>query len=275
VEISRKADKMNAGMPSKRARGLDRAFHILDFLLEQKCPMRPNEIAISINAPKSSVYEIINLLIENNVLERCDDEGRVFLGRRLYFWGRGYISHFDLAREARNHLLYLADKTNESSQLCMLEGRKYTVVMMHEGARHFRISSDVGELVPIPWTASGRLLLSHMTDEQILEFVPPEDFVLPDGDRLESSQFVDQVRAAAAEGFFSFDSVADNFTHCFAAPVHDEHRRCIATLCLIAPRIDATRNFESYKQELVTRAGLLTVKLSGNEFHGTEKSAAV
>jgi DNA-binding IclR family transcriptional regulator len=259
----------------KRARGLDRAFHILDFLLEKKCPMRPNEIAVAINAPKSSIYEIINILIENKVLERCDGEGRVFLGRRVYFWGRGYINHFDLAREAKDHLRYLADKTNESSQLCMLEGSKYTVVMMNEGARHFRINADVGELVPIPWTASGRLLISHMTDEQILEFVPPEDFVLPDGNRLEPSQFIDQVRAAAKEGFFSFDSLADNFTHCFAAPVHDEHKRCIATLCLIAPRIDAARNFESYKRELVTRARLLTDKLSGTEFHRTGKSAAV
>lgn len=275
MKILKKTAEMKPDRPNKRARGLDRAFHILNFLLEQKCPMRPNEIAVSIGAPKSSVYEIISLLIENNVLERCDDEGRVFLGRRLYFWGRGYINHFDFAREARNHLLYLANKTSESAQLCMLEGRKYTVVLMHEGARHFRISSDIGELVPIPWTASGRLLLSHMTDEQIVEFIPSEDFVLPDGNRLEPDRFIDQVRVAATEGFFSFDSVADNFTHCFAAPVHDEHDRCIATLCLIAPRIDATRNFESYKRELVTRARLLTDKLSGAECRVTEKSAAV
>ena len=104
-------------------------------------------------------------------------------------------------------------------------------------------------------------MLSHLTDEQIIEFIPPDDFVLPDGNRLAPDQFTDQVRVAVAEGFFSFDSIADNFTHCFAAPVRDEHDRCIATLCLIAPRIDATRNFESYKQELVTRARLLTDKL--------------
>lgn len=266
---------MNNNTPTKRARGLDRAFHILDFLLEQKCPMRPNEIAIAINAPKSSVYEIINLLIENKVLERSGNEGRVFLGRRLYFWGRGYINHFDLAREAKGHLRYLADKTNESSQLCMLEGRKYTVVMMNEGARHFRISSDVGELVPIPWTASGRLLLSHMTDAQILELIPEEDFVIPNGDRLEPVQFISQVRAAASDGFFTSDSVADNFTHCLAAPVYDEHQRCIATLCLIAPRIDAARNFENYKRVLMTQAQMLTDKLTGNKFYVAGQSAIV
>jgi DNA-binding IclR family transcriptional regulator len=266
---------MNAAVPSKRARGLDRAFHILDLLLEKQRPMRPNEIAIAMGAPKSSVYEVVNLLIENSVLERSDDEGRVFLGRRLYFWGRAYISHFDLAREATDHLRYLAEETRETSQLCMLEGRKYTVVMMNEGARHFRISSDVGELVPIPWTASGRLLVSHLTDAEILEFIPPEDFVLPDGLRLPEEEFITQVREASDDGFFSFDSIADNFTYCFAAPVHDEHHRCIATLCLIAPHLDGTRNFERYKAELIERARLLTSKLCGTALdigrsHSTE-----
>lgn len=254
---------MNATVQSKRARGLDRAFHILNFLLEKQQPMRPNEIAIAMGAPKSSIYEVINLLIENSVLERCDHEGRVFLGRRLYFWGRGYINHFDLAREAKDHLRYLAEETSETSQLCMLEGQKYTVVMMNEGARHFRISSDVGELVQIPWTASGRLLVSHLTDAEILDLIPPEDFVLPDGLRVPEEDFIAQVRTASDEGFFSFDSIADNFTHCFAAPVYDEHHRCIATLCLIAPRVDGTRNFQRYKAELVERARLLTCKLSG------------
>ncbi len=225
--------------------------------------MRPNEIAIAMGAPKSSIYEVINLLIDNGVLERCDDEGRVFLGRRLYFWGRGYINHFDLTREARDHLRHLAEETSETAQLCMLEGDKYTVVMMNEGARHFRISADVGELVPIPWTASGRLLVSHLSDAEILALIPPEDFLLPDGVRLSSKSFIAQVRKATDAGFFSFDSIADNFTHCFAAPIHDERHHCVATLCLIAPRIDGTRNFERYKAELMQQAALLTDKLSG------------
>jgi DNA-binding IclR family transcriptional regulator len=260
--------------PNKRARGLERAFHVLDLLLARQHPMRPNEIATAIGAPKSTIYEIINLLVENNVLERTDPEGRVFLGRRLYFWGRGYINHFDLAREAKEHLRALAEATTETSQLCMLEGRKYTVVMMHEGARHFRIRSDVGELVPIPWTASGRLLLSHMSDDEIRDFVPPGDFVLPRGETLDFDKFVRQVRKAAKEGFFSFDSIADNFTHCFAAPVYDERQVCVATLCLIAPRIDARQNYDAYRNELKTRARLLTGKLKGTEHDDKRQSSA-
>ena len=50
----------------------------------------------------------------------------------------------------------IVSQTRETAQMCLLNGRKYTVALMKEGERHFRISSDIGENAPIPWTASGR-----------------------------------------------------------------------------------------------------------------------
>ncbi len=249
---------------SGRARGLDRAFAILDYLRVRKGPLKPNEIAVGMGAPKSSIYEIIGLLIEQNILEYTDNEGRVFLGRKLHFWGTAYLANFDLAREAQPYLEQLSHDTRETSQLCMLDGNKYTVVLMKEGIRQFRISSDVGERIPIPWTASGRLLATHLSDAEIGAFIPEPDFTLPDGSYLEPGVFIEETRRAQRDGFFSFDSVADNFTHCFAAPVFDENEHCIATLCLIAPKKDAARNYDRYRQKLIDSAGELSAKLSGS-----------
>lgn len=248
---------------SRRMRGLDRAFEILDFLRERRKPARPNEIAIGIDAPKSTAYELVNLLLKLGVLEHTDDDGRVFLGRKLYFLGQAWQSQFDLTRECKAHLARLAEATRETAQLCMLDGRKYTVAMMKEGARPFRISSDIGEPIPIPWTASGRLLVSHMSDEEILSFIPPADFVLPDGSTLATQAFLDQVHAARRDGFFSFDSIADNFTHCFSAPVFQHGDICVATLCLVAPRDDAAKNYDAYRKALVEEARELSSQLVG------------
>jgi len=256
-----------------RARGLDHAFHILDHLRAESRPLRPNEIAQGIGAPKSSVYEIVNLLLEKGILDYADKEGRIFLGRKLYFLGQSYLHHFDLTKEAEEHLVHLARTTRETAQLCMLEGHKYTVVLMKEGERPFRISSDVGETVPIPWTASGRLLLSHLSDAEILDFIADGDFVLPNGKVLSKTTFLKQVRGAREEGFFSFESIADSFTHCFAAPVFDEQARCVATLCLIAPRDDANKNHARYKAALIDSAAALTRKLTGGVGQAPAKDA--
>lgn len=249
---------MTAQTIRQRARGLERAFEILEYLRNQRVPRRANEIAIALSAPKSSVYELVGLLVDQGVLEAADDEGRVFLGRRLYFWGQTYIERFDIAQRAAAVLEEITAATGETSQFCMLDGDKYTVVLMNEGSRPFRISADVGARTPIPWTASGRLLLGHLTDEQIMELVPPEDFTLHDGSQIKPGRFIQEVRDATAKGFFSFDSVVDTFTHCFAAPVHDAEGVCVATMCIVAPKDDARRAYDLYRGQLVAASRQLS-----------------
>lgn len=230
----------------KRARGLDRAFEILDFLRQKRQALKPNEIAAQIGAPRSSVYELVNLLLQNGILEFTGGEGRVYLGRKLYFLGAAYENHFDFTRECEAALEQLADETRETAQFCMLDGNRYTVVRMREGARPFRISTDVGQSVPIPWTASGRLLVAHLSDQEILNFIPPQDFRLPNGDWLDPQNFIVEVRQAEREGLFTFNSIVDSFTHCFAVPVRGEEGYAAATLCLVTPRDDGIANRDRY-----------------------------
>jgi DNA-binding IclR family transcriptional regulator len=246
---------------SRRMRGLDRAFEILDYLGQRRIAMRPNEIAAQIGAPRSSVYELVNLMLRNGVLEYRGEDGQVFLGRKLYFLGVAYNEEFDLMRECRAVLETLAENTRETAQLCVLEGSKYTVAMMKEGIRPFRISSDIGERVPIPWTASGRLLVAHMSDEEITAFIPPEDFRLPNGEWLDPHAFIREVRQASEAGFFTFRSIVDSFTQCFAVPILKQTGECVATLCLVTPREDGLRNRDVYVERLVAAAHDLSMKV--------------
>jgi DNA-binding IclR family transcriptional regulator len=246
---------------SRRTRGLDRAFEILEFLRMRRQPMRPNEIATAIGAPRSSVYELVNLLLRHGMLDYQGEDGRIYLGRKLYFLGMAYAEQFDLMRECETMLTRLAEETRETAQLCLVEGNKYTVAMMREGIRPFRISSNVGELVPLPWTASGRLLVSHLSDAAILNLIPPADFALPNGKLLDPAQFIAEVRRAAEEGYYTFNSIVENFTHCFAVPVHRAGGICVATLCLVTPKEDGVRNRDSYLASLLSAAGELSERL--------------
>ena len=88
--------------------------------------------------------------------------------------------------------------------------------------------------------------MDDMTDEEILAFIPPQDFQLPGGEWLDPQAFLTEVRQAGHEGFFTFNSIVDSFTHCFAVPVMDEDRHAVATLCLVAPRADGLANRDRY-----------------------------
>ena len=61
-----------------------------------------------------------------------------------------------------------------------------------------------------------------------------------------------------------FNSVVENFTHCFAAPVRQADGACIATLCLVTPREDGLNNRDAYLDSLLRAAREISEKLGFN-----------
>lgn len=241
----------------QRARGLERAFDIMDALADARRPLRANEIASLLGAPRSSVYELTSLLLGRGILEDAGD-GRLFLGEKLYLLGSAYAAVSGRGAAVEAALKRVVAETSETAQFCRLDGSRYYVAAMREGSRPFRISTNIGERVPLTWTASGRLLVDHMAREEILAFLEEDDFALPDGTPIERQRFLAETEGARAAGHFTFDSALDSYTHCFAVPLRRADGRAVATLCIVAPREDARRNHAAYLESLKGAAGALS-----------------
>jgi len=216
-----------------RARGIDRVIELLESLHAAGQPLRIGEIARRLRAPRSTVYELVNSLVEASILETYDADGRVFFGRTLYFYAADYLGTNGLSRLASEAVRDVTEQTGETAQFCMLHGTKYTVVHMQTGTKMFRISTEVGVSVPIPWTASGRLLLDHMTREDVERFVPPEDFILPSGASIDKAQFYDELCRARRDGYCITSGLVDDVTHCLAVPVRRPDGVAVACLCVV------------------------------------------
>ena len=180
-----------------RARGVDRVVGILDQLHAARRPMTMRELIDATGAPRSSIYELVTILTDAGWLETGAD-GSVFFGRVMHYYGADYALHNDLIRRAHQTILDLVRKYDETTQLCILEGNKYTVVLSEtSGNRPFNVSSEIGVKVPIPWTATGRLLLGHLDSSEIRALIPSEDFVLENGQRIEFDDFLKDVKNSA------------------------------------------------------------------------------
>ncbi len=211
----------------QRQRSLDRLLALLAFLHGHGKPIRVGDLARGLDAPRSSTYELVRLLSEAGLLEQTGPDGSVFFGKTMYFYGMDFVREHNLVNRARIAVDELARQTGETSQFCMLQGRFYTVVHMAAGARPFRISSDIGTQIPLPWTASGRLLLAHLQDHEIRALVAPEDLVMPNGETIGMDDFIASVAQAKARGYCITSGLVDAFTHCIAAPIFgaDHHVR--------------------------------------------------
>lgn len=243
---------------SNRARGIERVLEIFDCLHRARRPLRVGEIARQLQAPRSSLYELVNYLVEAGMLERFDEDGRFFFGRAIYYYASDYLSVDGPLRRARESVGRLAAETRETAQYCVLSGNKYTVVHMQPGQNVFRMTSEIGLLVPIPWTASGRLLLGHMTDAEIDQFVPDEDFVLPDGSEIDRAGFYREVRKAYVDGYTVKSGLAGGGGQCLAVGVKNIDGRIDACLCLVLPEQRSLKVLEPIIALLRDRASELS-----------------
>ena len=141
-----------AAAPRTRTSAIDRAVQILDALQETNRPITAYEIARLVGAPLSTVYSIINDLVEKNLLARTPD-GAIWLGSRLYGYGLTYASSLDYLAVAHEEMNRLSAQVGETVQVCGLEEGMMVVLQMVEGPGHFRVTSRVGSRVPLNWVS--------------------------------------------------------------------------------------------------------------------------
>ncbi|HEX4765399.1 MAG TPA: IclR family transcriptional regulator [Lichenihabitans sp.] len=244
----------DAPHPAGRQRGIDRLIGVLDLLQRRRQPMGAGDIARALGAPRSTIYEIVERLMDAQMLESSGAEGQVFFGRAMHLFGAAYL-HGDAAmRRIGEALDALSADTGMTVQCCGRRGDKYVVLECRDGAGPFRITSEIGVEVPLPWTASGRLLLGHMSDEAIRAFVPPEDFHLPDGGVLPIRTFLDDVETARREGFSETTGLANSFTWCQAVPIFGRDGVAEFTLCFVLPVDSAAKQRARCLDLLLARA---------------------
>ncbi|MDW6022932.1 IclR family transcriptional regulator [Mesorhizobium sp. BAC0120] len=229
------ADSIPVQRGGERKRGIDRVIMLLEALLKHRAPARVGDIAKMINAPRSTTYEIVNSLLDAEMLENVGSDGHVYFGRAMHLFGWAYSHHNAHYRRIIETMDAMAAETGETVQLCGLRGNKYVVLDCRGSPGPFRISSDVGVEVPIPWTASGRLLLSHMSDDEVRAFIPKEDFRLRDGRVIAQDAFLADIANAREQGFSETSGLADSFTWCMAAPLRERSGAITRTLCLVLP----------------------------------------
>ena len=229
------------GARRSRTSGIDRALQILDHLQAAARPATAYEIARAIGAPLSTIYVIVDDLVEKELLDRGEG-GLLWLGPRLYHYGLSYARSLDLLQVATHEMHELALASGETVQVCGRDGDRMVVLAMEEGKDHFQVTSRVGTRSPLNWTASGRLLVGHLPESERLAIFARSASASPTG-RAETDKAVLSRSAAEAlaQGLSIQAGESDFSVACIAAPVRDTQGACRATISIVVPEVKVTQ----------------------------------
>jgi DNA-binding IclR family transcriptional regulator len=218
-----------------RERGIDRVLTLFAYLNDCGRPVRIADLPKALGAPRSTIYEIVRVLTDAGMVEVTGNDNRVYFGRAMYLYGTSYFRGNDLIRRGSSEVEALSTLTGESSELCMLNRNRQAIIHAHPGSRPMRISSEVGSQRPLPWTASGRLLLSQLSPEEIRDLIQPADLILPDRSVVSIEGFIEECIAARGKNIVVTRGLISSFSQCLAVPILGIDGDVQATLCLVLP----------------------------------------
>lgn len=229
-----------------RVSGIDRALQVLDHLHETGTPAGAYAIAKTIGAPLSTAYVIIDDLVEKGLLGRRSD-GTVWLGPRLYHYGLAYARSLDFLDVATHEMHELCREVEETVQVCGRDGDHMVVLAMADGPGHFRVTSRIGTRVPLNWTASGRLLVGHLSENERLALFTRCSKASPTG-RAETDPgtLAHAAGAALGERLSIQSGESDYAVACVASPIMDAAGECVATISIVLPEHKVTQDQARY-----------------------------
>jgi len=249
-----------------RVSGIDRALQVIDYLYETGAPAGPYAIAKAIKAPLSTVYVTIDDLVEKNMLARNAD-GAIWLGARLYHYGLAYARSLDFMSVATHEMHDLCREANEAVQLCGRDGDHMLVLAMADGPSPFQVASRVGTRVPLNWTASGRLLVGHLAENERIELFKRCARTSPTGRAEIDATTLSEAAAKAFEERLSIQiAESDYAVACIASPICDRDGQCVATISIVLPEQKVLSDESRYTSQVRASAAKIE-KLMGWRNH--------
>ena len=235
VEAVLTQDTLSEPKLRRRTSGIDRALQILDYLQDTSRPATAYEIARAIGAPLSTIYVIVDDLVDKNMLIRAPD-GSIWLCHRLYHYGLSYARHLDLLSVAIDEMRHLADASGEVVQVCGRDGSDMVVLAMEERDVQFQVAARIGTRSPLNWTASGRLLVGHLNAAERLATFQASAKPSPTGRAETDPQVLADSAGEAFRHKLSIQAGESNFSvACIAAPIIDRSGVCQATMSIVVP----------------------------------------
>jgi DNA-binding IclR family transcriptional regulator len=254
------------GARRSRVSGIDRALQVIDYLYDTGSPAGAYAIAKAVKAPLSTVYVIIDDLVEKNMLARNAD-GTIWLGARLYHYGLAYARSLDFMSVATQEMHDLCRESGETVQVCGRDAEHMLVLAMADGPSHFQVASRVGTRVPLNWTASGRLLVGHMPEAERIDLFKRGARISPTGRAtIDPTELAQAARAAFEERLSIQAGESDYSVACIASPIVDSRGDCVATISIVLPEQKAFADKVGYADRVKASAARIE-KLMGWRNH--------
>lgn len=155
-----------------------RAIRILEAVGNAQHPPTLGELARDLQIPKSTAHDLCTTLLRERLLVRSAD-GRFRLGVRVLELYRAYEAATDLSMALAEVCGEVLPRHEETLVLSVLDGREVVYVACRNGTQPIAVNYRIGLRLPAHCTATGKAILSTLSEARIRELFASADLPRP------------------------------------------------------------------------------------------------
>jgi DNA-binding IclR family transcriptional regulator len=236
---------------------LEKANIILQAIADQPYRFRLIDLSKQLNINKSSMYSLLNTLEQLDWIRR-DKADTFSLGPSLGSLAGGYFKSNDLISTFHYEAALTKVIFNETIQLAELVGKDVFYLAKEEMPSPVRLASEPGMRFPAHSTALGKVLLSHLPMDQVIELFPTEPFEQATPFTIQTHQalFAELLSVGKLGYGTDIEEAVLGFC-CVAAPIVKQERVIAAVSCSMPKH-----HWELKKEQVIIEMRKLAGRLS-------------
>lgn len=219
---------------------INRSLDVLEAFLTGPEVMGVTELAKTLRLSKSTLHGVLSTLEARGYLKK-DSAGKYSLGLKVFELGNVAGERMDLPRLAGPALERLVSEHQETVHLTVLDRGEVVYIDKRESELSMRIVSQVGRRLPAHCTGVGKVLLAHVSDEELDRIIAEKglpamtQFTITD---LEA--FKRHLADVRTRGYAIDDQEITEGLRCVAAPIRDRNGRVVAAISVAGPSVRMT-----------------------------------
>jgi DNA-binding IclR family transcriptional regulator len=219
-------------------RAAARALAILEVLADpRRDDWSLDEISSALELPKSTTHRLLETLKARGFVATAAQAGSYRLGIEAAIVGSRAIQAQRPRSEVREAIQRAASEIGETIGLGVLEGNRVLVVEKGVPPRPFSWNLGVGSTMPAHATAAGKVLLSGLSDDEVVARIGGEEHLTPSGPNAITSmpELLDQLRSVRRRGYATDDEEFEEGLRCVSVPVRGADGVVTNSLGITAP----------------------------------------
>jgi len=213
---------------------VQRALDIINCFDSIHTQLSLTEISEKLELHMSTVHGLINTLCANSYIVKTG-AGKYKLGLEFILKANLVTQSLDLKEIGHPYLKQLTTKYNETSHLYIYQQEQiYCVDKVESPNNYFIISSRAGSKLPMHASASGKVFLSYMAEQQRAAFLANNELLpLTSATMTTIEQLTKHFELIIERGYgIECEEIEDN-AYSLAAPIFDAQGHIAATISII------------------------------------------